>query len=337
MHRKHILVVSAGSIGKRHLKNLQSLGCAVSAMDPCKERLEDASKQVNLVNKFTDFDQALSKIGDYDGIVIGSPTKFHVQQAIHAVSLGLPVLLEKPLSISLEESSLLKETMDKHPLVKILLGYTWRWWPPLNVFRKAILEGKIGKPLHAKFVMSAHLADWHPWERYQDFFMASKELGGGALLDESHFVDLMIWIFGMPDRVFSKVEKISDLEIETDDNVDIYAFYTHGLRVAIHLDLYGRPHERFISVTGEKGTLLWSSDPNRVRFGTETGQIWSDQCFEFERNDMFLKVAQEFIDMLDSKTLPSCTIEDGIKVMKILEACRESSVTERMVRVNGVR
>jgi predicted dehydrogenase len=68
--------------------------------------------------------------------------------------------------------------------------------------------------------MAAHLADWHPWERYQDFFMSSKTMGGGAILDESHWLDLMLWFFGTPEKLFAKVDKISDLEIETDDNVD---------------------------------------------------------------------------------------------------------------------
>jgi predicted dehydrogenase len=53
--------------------------------------------------------------------------------------------------------------------------------------------------------MSAHLADWHPWERYQDFFMAQAALGGGALLDESHFLDLMLWSLA----VFSAVSMAS--------------------------------------------------------------------------------------------------------------------------------
>ena len=73
--------------------------------------------------------------------------------------------------------------------------------------------------------MSAHLADWHPWEQYQDFFMAKKNLGGGALLDESHWIDLMVWFFGLPQSIIGKVEKISDLDIETDDNVDFLSLY----------------------------------------------------------------------------------------------------------------
>jgi predicted dehydrogenase len=103
--------------------------------------------------------------------------------------------------------------------VPLLLGYTWRWWPSLLKVKDLVAQQAVGQLRHVKFTMAAHLADWHPWERYQDFFMASEALGGGALLDESHWLDLMLWFFGMPQKLFAKVEKISDLEIETDDQL----------------------------------------------------------------------------------------------------------------------
>ncbi len=65
--------------------------------------------------------------------------------------------------------------------------------------------------------------------------MSSSELGGGALLDESHWLDQMIWLFGMPDRVFGTVAKISDLEITSDDSVDLLCFYRNGMNVSIHM------------------------------------------------------------------------------------------------------
>ena len=63
--------------------------------------------------------------------------------------------------------------------------------------------------------------------------MARREMGGGALLDESHWIDLMLWLFGMPSRVSGRIEKISDLEIDSDDNVDLLFAYDAGPRVSI--------------------------------------------------------------------------------------------------------
>ncbi len=333
MNAKHIFVIGAGSVGKRHLRNFANLGCKVSAMDPREDRLAEAAEQVKLAKSFTVFESLLHEISSFDGVVVASPPKFHVQQCIDIAKAGVPILLEKPVSPTLEESLQLSKTLKHLSNAKLLLGYTYRWWPPLNEFYKSLKTSKIGKILHGKFVMSAHLTDWHPWEQYQDYFMASKEMGGGALLDESHFLDLMLWFFGMPDSVFAQVERISSLEIETDDNVDMIAIYNDGLRVTMHLDLYGRPHEKFITVTGENGTLHWSFEPNCVRYSKDIEQKWEEQYFDYERNDMFIRLAEEFIRILNGQKELSCTLNDGIKVLSIIEACRESSTSRKIMSI----
>src|SRR3989338_7080757 len=182
--KKHILVLAAGSVGRRHLRNFASLGCDVSAMDPREDRLKEANGEVKLVYKFKSVEEALSTPGKFDGAVVASPTKFHISQTMALLKAGLPVLLENPLAKNMEEASELFKFLENNKNAKVLLGYTYRWWPSLGEFRKKISAGEIGRPLRAEFIMSAHLADWHPWEKYQDFFMASRDLGGGALLDE---------------------------------------------------------------------------------------------------------------------------------------------------------
>jgi predicted dehydrogenase len=220
--------------------------------------------------------------------------------------------------------------------VPVLLGYTWRWWPPLKRLR-ALLDGNaVGKLRHVQFHMSAHLADWHPWERYQEFFMASAAQGGGALLDESHWIDLMVWLFGRPQQLIGRVEKISDLEIDADDNVDVLALFSDGLRVSLHLDLYGRPHEKFIRFIGEGGTLMWSADPNRIVIGRESAQKWEEETFDYERNDMFMAVAKEFLEVIAGRTQPSCTLAQGVGVMQLIEAIRTSSKNGRSVVTSEV-
>jgi predicted dehydrogenase len=328
---KHLLVIGAGSVGKRHLRNFASLGCRVSAMEPQEARLDEAAEQVELVHRYCDFDQALSDAASYSGVVVGSPPKFHVEQSIAALERNLPVYLEKPASYDLASTERLRHVVSQTG-TPLLLGYSYRWWPPVQELR-ARLASKGFTPRHVRCVMSAHLADWHPWERYQDFFMSNKELGGGALLDESHFLDLMLWFFGKPEKVFAKVEHLSSLEIETDDNVDVWLSYANGLRVMIHLDLYGRPHERSITVTGNEGTLAWSYEDNAVRFSDKGEQVWDTTPFTVERNEMFMGAAREFLGMLDGKAEPTCNIDHGCTVMQVLEAIRKSSETEAAVRM----
>ena len=329
---KHILIVGTGSAGKRHANNLHSLGCEVSCMDPRQDRLDDISaEEINLKAVFTSVEEAFASGETFDGVVVASPPSFHVDQCISALQKGIPVLLEKPVSPDLS-SALKLQTAVKDTSVPLLLGYTWRWWPPLQKVKQLVDEQAVGELKFVKFTMAAHLADWHPWERYQDFFMASQTMGGGAILDESHWLDLLLWFFGMPEKLFAKVDKISDLEIETDDNVDMLVFYKNGMRVSLHLDLYARPHEKSIQFVGEDGTLIW--EPNLIKIGKKMDPEWEVEEFNYDRNDMFVGVAEEFLNLLAGGDPPTCNIDDGVRVLELIEAARQSSSTEKVIKLD---
>ena len=331
MINRHFLILGCGSVGKRHARNLASLGCQISCYDPSSNRRLELAAETTVLQSYDTIDDALNA-EHLDGVIVCSPTAFHPEQTIKSLKCGLPVLLEKPPARTLEEARCMAEVM-RNTNVPVLLGYTWRWWPPLARVRELLMAGRIGRILHVQFHMSAHLADWHPWEPYQGFFMASLAQGGGALLDESHWIDLMIWFFGMPEKLSGRVEKISNLEIETDDNVDVYLSYQNNLRITIHLDLYGRPHEKFIRFIGEQGTILWSAEPNRIAIGNKSGKIWDEESFTLDRNDMFMLVSREFLDVVNGAPIRTCTIDDGVRVMEIIEAIRTSSSEDRTVSI----
>lgn len=326
--KKHILIIGSGSIGQRHANNLSNLGCKISCCDLRTDRLDEISSKVQIHKSYKSLEKALLE-NKYDGAVICTPTSFHTEQTKIIVELGIPLLLEKPISKSYDEANNLRNVI-KSKQNKILLGYTWRWWKPLLEVKEMLQKKSIGKLNHVQFHMSANLADWHPWEPYQEFFMSSEKLGGGALLDESHWIDLMLWFFGEPKSLYGKVSKLSNLEIETDDNVDVICNY-EGFDITIHLDLFGRPHEKFIRFIGEKGTIYWSAEPNHILISENMNHVWDEKKFSIERNDMFISIAKDFISFIDEEVNPSCTYEDGIKVMSIVEAIRKSSKTGKKV------
>lgn len=331
---KHILIIGTGSAGKRHAVNLSSLGCSVSCMDPRRDRLDEVTAEnIRLKSVFADLEAAFAAGEAFDAVVVASPPSFHVDQAISALEQGFPVMLEKPVSPDLPGSRRLQKAV-RDSGVPLLLGYTWRWWSPLSRVKDLVDQQIVGKLRYVKFTMSAHLADWHPWERYQDFFMASRQLGGGALLDESHWLDLMLWFFGLPKKLFARIEKISSLQIETDDNVDIMVIYDDNLRVNLHLDLYARPHEKSIQFVGENGTLVW--EPNQIRIGKQMDPEWETEKFNYERNDMFVGVAKEFLSIIAGQPDQTCTIDDGVRVLHLIEAARASSREEKVIELDDV-
>tara|TARA_Y100000031_G_scaffold124221_1_gene139893 strand:+ start:53 stop:967 length:915 start_codon:yes stop_codon:yes gene_type:complete len=303
-------------------------------MDPRTDRLDEVKHEIDVIGTYISIEDAFSESSEnIDGVVVASPPVFHVDQSIAALEHEIPVLLEKPVSPDEVSAKRLQDVVNNTE-IPLLLGYTWRWWPPLAKVRELIENKTIGKLQYVQFMMSAHLADWHPWENYWDFFMASKELGGGALLDESHWIDLMLWFFGPPESLFAKIDKISDLKIDTDDNVDMVITYKDGLCVTIHLDIYGRPHEKYIRFIGEEGTILWTADPNRVAVGKDWSQTWENYDFDCERNDMFVEVEKEFLDVLNGSDVKTCDINDGVRVLSLIEAARQSSTKGRVTELN---
>ena len=334
-NNKHLFILGAGSIGKRHAKNFLDLGCSIAIYDPNPSRLDEVEKELTGVDIYSDIDDGL-KNNNFDGGIICSPTKFHIEQSIKLLRHDLHLLMEKPLGVNLASAKKLNNYCEnKNKSSKILLGYTWRWWEALIRMRDLIHNNEIGNIYHAEYFMSAHLADWHPWERYQDFFMSSKDLGGGALLDESHWIDHMVWFFGMPNKVVATIDKVSELEITSDDSVEFLAYYNNGLKVFVHLDIYGRPHEKSIKIIGQKGKIEWNDYDNSVKLfkGMEMEKSFN---YTNERNDMFINVAKEFIQLINGEEKISCDLESGINVMRIIEAARISNKEMRFIQMDEI-
>lgn len=320
----NLLIVGLGSVGCRHAQNFLDLGYSVLGVDPSNDKRSYALKKGWVKDAFPTIEGSLDLVADtLAGAVICSPTYFHPSQIVKCAELGLPVLSEKPIGASLEDVSEISSN-GAIDLDRILVGYTWRWWPALIKLKKVIDSGCIGKVHFAQFLISAHLADWHPWEDYREFFMSSKALGGGALLDESHWIDQMIWFFGEPESVFGRSEKVSDLEITSDDAVDALITYAHGPTVSLHLDIYGRPHQKTIQMIGSEGAVYWSEAKNQLCV-TRVNQL--EEIFDFseERNHMFIGVARDFDRLIKGESIDSCSWNDGVRVLRVVEAIREST------------
>lgn len=331
MRALHVLIIGGGSAGQRHLRNFAALGCRVSVADPRADRLTESARAAPLVHREADWGAALDA-DRYDAVVVASPPAFHVEQALAAVERRLPVFLEKPAGVDLASvARLAAAALDAR--VPVLLGYTYRWWPPLRELRERLRRGEIGRVLHVRGVLAAHLADWHPGERYQDFFMARRALGGGALLDESHLLDLLHWLLGPPTRVAATIEKLSDLEIDADDHVDARLEYASGARAVMHLDLYSRPHEKSLRVVGENGTLLWTWEPNRLALARDSAGEFQSIEYLCERNEMFVAAAREFLEVVRHGAAPTCTLADGCEIMRVIAALRASAATGQTTTV----
>ena len=320
------LVAGFGSIGRRHLRNLITLGQNdIVLLRSHKSTLpEDEIKEIPVE---TTVEAALSH--HPDGVIIANPTALHLDAAIPAAEAGCAVFLEKPISDSNDRPDDLREAL-RHNGGRFQMGFQFRFHPGLLRVRELIKAGKIGRPLSFRAEWGEYLPGWHPWEDYRKSYSARKDLGGGVLLTLSHPLDYVRWLFGEPELIWGMNGKISTLELDTDDIAEIGLQTESGVVGSIHLDYYSRPVSNRLSVTGSEGFLCCNNLDGIVRCCYSDG---SEETFipepDYDRNDMFISEMKRFIVVTAGEAEPSCTLEDGIAAQRMVDLVRRSWAEKR--------
>lgn len=371
-----VLVVGTGSIGKRHLSNAIRLGRRrFVTVDPRIDRCEEANKiaygqadesedrsakQALNIQYYTDTALAYENhASDCDFVIIASPPKYHLEHMMEAVQYQIPVFCEKPLVKDDVSREVLDDLLAQvgNQCLPNMVAYNYRFLPQLMKFRELVRGGTIGKVLSIRGEFSENVREWHPWEGL-DFYMSSLELGGGALLDESHLVDICRWIFGEITEVSALNETVSSLQkesiFETDDLVEMIVRFQSGAVGSIHMDLFGKFHQKKIEVLGETGTLFWFFDntdlsSNRIELWrgrrsalneSETRRV-PEEIYNtdwHDRNHMYLEQLKHFMGWVDNnieRRQDIADLEDGCKTMDVLEAARRSSESGKFEKVRG--
>lgn len=326
-----LLIVGCGSVGKRHLGNFQKLGVPhLGAVDERRDRYQEVVERFGITAVYSSLDNALAD--GYDAVLVCVPTRYHVEVAEKTVATGAHVLVEKPLADRLDGLEDLLEQARKKDLV-FMVGYTYRFWPPLQKVKELLNQGTVGRVYSVQITFSEYLPDWHPWEDYRSWFMAMKELGGGAILDESHTLDFARWLFGEIESVFCINGRFSQLEITSDDLAEMVVTFQSGAVGNIHTDIFGRHHRKQMVILGEAGTIYWDYYANEVKVYHADGKAWQTWQFSSDRNDMFVAEARHFLDCIAGKATPLVDGFDGLKTLKVVLAAIQSSETGRQVRL----
>ena len=322
-----VLVVGCGSIGRRHARNLKSLGVrqlgicdnSPEALKYCREELHGET--------FADYSEALRKFGP-DIVLICTPPVFHVEEALAALQARAHVFIEKPLS---HESSgiqvLIAEARRRDRNVQI--GYNLRFHPGLQILKDLVDSGKIGRVLWLNVEAGQYLPDWRPWQNYRESYSARQELGGGIILDGSHELDYICWLLGRPTEVTCRAEHLSSLDVDVEDSAWIYLTFPERRRAELHLDFVQRAYTRTCKVVGETGTALWDFNVQDVRWFSAEQRGWSSIPYEFEANDMYVAEMVHFLESLGSGTGPMVDLEQGRDVIRVVEAAKQSSEAGR--------
>ena len=337
------LIAGLGSIGRRHFRNLIALGEKdIILLRTRKATLPDDELAGYPVE--TDIHDALKKHKP-DAVVVASPTALHLDIAIPAAEAGCAILLEKPISDSLDRLDILQQTAQKSGS-KILVGFQFRYHPTLNKARELIQTNAIGKVLTVHAHWGEYLPQWHPWENYSQSYAARADLGGGVIRTLTHPLDYLRYIVGEVESLWSFNGHISSLEMDVEDIAEIGLKFSNGAIGGVHLDYVQRPPRHTLEIVGTQGTLRWDNTDGVLhlqQFSAPFGSYSNDppapvmESFSppegFERNQLFVSQTRHFVETAKNESEPICRLEDGIMALRLALGAIESQKTGMVVSV----
>jgi predicted dehydrogenase len=328
-----ILIAGLGSVGRRHLRNLLALGQQDIVLYRTHQSTLPDDELAGLP-VYTNLDEALSVRPD--AAIVANPTALHMKVAIPAARAGCHILLEKPVSHSLEDLAELKTALQ-HSGARLLVGYQFRFHPGLQKVAGLLSENVIGRPLAARAHWGEYLPDWHPWEDYRLGYTARADLGGGVILTLSHPLDYLRWLLGEVAAVWAYTSCQSELQITVEDTAEIGMQFENGVLGSVHLDYNQRPPAHHLEIIGTQGTLRWDNADGDIRLFRACSSVgW--EIFpapeKFERNLLFLAEMRHFLDVISGEIPPACSLEDGIQALQLATSALQSAQSKKMVEIN---
>ena len=328
----HFLIIGVGSIGERHLRNflrIDDVQCSIAEINPQLRGKIAADYQVQDV--YPDYRDA--PLPTYDGVVICTPANLHVAMATDVISAGTHVLSEKPLAMSFEGIDELKRLRDEKGVIASV-AFPMRSEPLITEIKQRVDAAELGPVL---------LVNWYAgqyWPRmrkdYPPQYAQNRHSGGGAIPDMIvHTINYLEWIFGPAAEVSANHWSLGLHDIATEDTASVTLRFADGPIAQVGLCLYQRDTNVRQQFIAQGGTLQMTGDSDTVAiFDDQTGQWIAGTARACDRDDLFRAQAQHFIDCIQGKATPRCTIEQGEQTLRTVLAALESADSDsRFIKV----
>lgn len=304
-----ILFIGLGSIGKRHIRNVLSIlstrgdRCEIDVVRSGHGGTLD-SDLLSAINKVYSYDDNLAS--KYDAVFITNPTSMHYSTLQQYSDVGANYFIEKPI-FSCADCSLTDLHIQRE--VNYYVACPLRYNSVLQYVKNNIDCSKV---ISVRSVSSSYLPDWRPGTDYRSTYSAHKDMGGGVSIDLIHEWDYLSWLFGMPTKVFSLIDRVSDLEIDSDD-LALYMGQNANTVFELHLDYFGRQTIRQLQMFMPNDTAIADIAGGTVTFLKEGRTI----ALQEERNAFQLREIEHFIDIVDGKCQSDNTVDEAVKILRL--------------------
>lgn len=323
-----VLIVGCGSIGERHLRCFLNTGrVSATACDRDQARLAQISATY-AIPVTTDADAALAS-GRFDTAIICAPAPAHVPLARRALAAGLHVLLEKPLSHSLDGvAELLAESTQSR--CQVAVAYVYHVYPFLVAAQAFLTEASFGHVLHAT------VASVHPFHllrpTYAQTYFRDRATGGGAIQDAlTHVANWIEHVLGPTDSVVCDCAHLALADVDVEDTVHVHARHGRTL-VSYALNQFQAPNESTIQFDAKGGSV--KIEFHRQRWGTwATGAAdwtWHEASVP-ERDTHFTAQAHAFLDQIEGQPPRLCSLAAAAQTLRFNLACLASAQADQRI------
>lgn len=265
-----VVVIGAGSIGRRHAGNLEVLGHEARLMP------------------WRGFTAGALRDGRFDAAVIATATQVRLELVALCADLGLPVYVEKPLAF---RSEALADLMAAAAPVadRSLAGFMMRWHPAFRALARLDLSGVYDASFGIGHDVRLWRRDWSFAASY-----AALPQGGGVLLDLCHEIDMALTL--LPQARVGAVQSLGHPGFPGVDFASRIALAGPGLVGSVAMDYLSPVSFRRICLRGRD--LVADFDLIAGRYLIDRGQGPKALDLPFERNQMFLAAMADFLHLV---------------------------------------
>jgi predicted dehydrogenase len=298
--KKKVLIIGYGSVGRKHASILKKFSNI--------SKIYILTKQICLGFKKLNYFHQIKKINP-DYIIICSRTADHLKHIryIEKYFSKKIILVEKPL-FHKYKNFLVKNN-------KIFISYNLRFNPIVSFLKKIKNKNKF---YSAKLLCSSYLPDWRKNRNYAQTYSAKKEMGGGVLLDLSHEIDYIQWIFGKINSLeYAKILKISNLNLDVEDYAHIVG-RIKKLNITVDLNFFSKLNYRIIFLDSNllsiQGDLLKNE---LIIFNKKNSQ---SKKIRFKKINTYYQVHKSILKESFSKL---CSYEQGKELMLLIHKIKK--------------
>jgi predicted dehydrogenase len=170
-------------------------------------RAQFLGEKFGIVTRIDDYRQLPDNV---NGVIVGLPHYLHAPVTIEFLEREMPVLVEKPMALNLEEAEAMVRAANKNKVV-LQIGLMNRFCRGAQVVKRAIDENWLGR-------VRSFTVEWgfvYDWPVASGFFFSKEQAGGGVLIDlGSHVLDLLLWWFGDVASLEYKDDSLGGVETE---------------------------------------------------------------------------------------------------------------------------